>query len=380
MEKQLSEEKILSVGLMSGTSLDGVDAALLLTDGVTTEPYGHPVHIPYSREIQDLIHEGLATARLFGKPVSTDPKISRIEEILTEHHIVAVKDLLSDNALKKKDIEVIGFHGQTLLHRPEEGWTWQIGDGQAMADALQIPVVNDFRSQDVAAGGQGAPLVPIYHLAHMAARPGNATIAIVNIGGVSNITWIPASRDPDDLISCDAGPGNALLNDWISKNTGEDCDRDGCHARQGNVDENMLAEWMANDYFRQPPPKSLDRNSFTVPGLENLSTGDGAATLTAFTAQAIAKTMKLFPDYPESCFICGGGRHNPVMMEELEKRISPALISPVESIGWHGDFIEAEAFAFLAVRRLKNLPISFPGTTGVRRPMPGGIIHLPSNR
>ncbi|TPD63254.1 anhydro-N-acetylmuramic acid kinase [Emcibacter nanhaiensis] len=371
---------MLSVGLMSGTSLDGVDAALLLTDGVTTEPFGHPVHIPYSREIQNLLHEGLATARLHGKPVTSDPKIRHVEEILTEHHIIAVKDLLSDNGLKSKEIEVIGFHGQTLLHRPAEGWTWQIGDGQAMADTLQIPVVSDFRSNDVAAGGQGAPLVPIYHLAHIAGRPGNATLAIVNIGGVANITWIAASRAPEDLISCDSGPGNALLNDWIARNTGEDCDQDGGYARQGTVDEALLAQWMADDYFRQAPPKSLDRNSFTVPGLDKLSLEDGAATLTAFTAQAIADTLKLFPKHPESCFICGGGRHNPVMMEEVERRISPALISPVESIGWHGDFIEAEAFAFLAVRRLKNLPISFPGTTGVNRPMPGGVIHLPTNR
>ncbi|WP_321391278.1 anhydro-N-acetylmuramic acid kinase [Emcibacter sp.] len=379
MEKQLSDKKILAVGLMSGTSLDGVDASLLLTDGIGAEPYGHPVHIPYNREIQNLLLEGLATARLHNKPAQDDAKINRLAEILTEHHILAVKDLLSNNGLKKKEIEVVGFHGQTLLHRPAEGWTWQIGDGQMMADSLQVPVVSDFRSMDVAAGGQGAPLVPIYHLALISARPGDADLAIINIGGVSNVTWIPGNRSQDELHSCDAGPGNALLNDWIRNHTGEDCDQDGCHARQGKIHDDLLGAWMDHEYFRQPPPKSLDRNSFTVPGLEKLSLEDGAATLTAFTAQSIAATMNLFPRPPESCFVCGGGRHNPVLMEQLESRTS-ALISPVESIGWHGDFIEAEAFAYLAVRRLKNLPITFPGTTGVNRPMPGGVVHLPTDR
>ncbi|WP_417318168.1 anhydro-N-acetylmuramic acid kinase [Emcibacter sp.] len=379
MEKQLSEQKILAVGLMSGTSLDGVDASLLLTDGIIAEPQGHPVHIPYSQEIQNLLLEGLALARLHGKPVSDDAKINRLEEILTEHHISAVRDLLSNNGVKVREVEVVGFHGQTLLHRPEEGWTWQIGDGQMLADSLQIPVVNEFRSRDVAAGGQGAPLVPVYHLSHLANRAGNAVLAIINIGGVSNVTWVASSRAPEDLRSCDAGPGNALINDWVRNHTGEDCDRDGNHARQGIVHEELIDKWMDDAYFKLSPPKSLDRNSFETPGLDGLSLEDGAATLTAFTAHTIAETMKLFPEQPESCFICGGGRHNPVLMAELEKRM-PALISPVESIGWHGDFIEAEAFAFLAVRRLRGLPITFPGTTGISQPMPGGVIHLPSDR
>ncbi|WP_138379983.1 anhydro-N-acetylmuramic acid kinase [Luteithermobacter gelatinilyticus] len=375
---EINPDKILAAGLMSGTSLDGIDAALVLTDGYDVEPYGKPVHVPYDQDFQNLIREGIGRAALYGEPVKDDMTINKLEVVLTDHHQTALQKLMVENKLSWKKLDVIGFHGQTLLHKPEAGWTWQIGKGEQLANRLQIPVVNDFRSRDMSLGGQGAPLAPIYHLALACRRKQrDKSLALLNIGGVTNLTWIPPDRRPEELLAFDTGPGNALLNDWIHKHTGNSFDQDGAISVTGKVDQALLESWMAHDYFTAPPPKSLDRNMFEVPGLDGLSVEDGAATLCAFTVETVKAAEGLCPSIPENWYVCGGGRHNPVIMDMLRKRLL-GTVHLIEELGAQGDFIEAEAFAYMAVRKLKDLPISFPGTTGVAEPSPGGVIHYPA--
>jgi anhydro-N-acetylmuramic acid kinase len=273
--------------------------------------------------------------------------------------------------LTRADIAYIGFHGQTVLHRPSDRRTWQIGDGAALACATGIPVVNEFRLADVAAGGQGAPFAPLYHL--VLTRNMEHPVAVVNIGGVANVTYVGANGE---LIAFDTGPGNAALDDWAHLHTGEAVDRDGKLARSGRVNEAVLARMLDHPSFLRPPPKSLDRFDFPMAAVERLSAADGAATLTAFTAAAIARANEHLPQAPKAWIICGGGRHNPVLMAELRARL-PGKVMTAEEAGWRGDFLEAEAFAYLAVRSVRGLPLSLPSTTGVPYPMTGGRLHQP---
>ncbi|HXJ00053.1 MAG TPA: anhydro-N-acetylmuramic acid kinase, partial [Micropepsaceae bacterium] len=282
-----------------------------------------------------------------------------------------VAGLLQQAGLKPDAIAYIGFHGQTILHRPAERRTWQIGDGAALARATGIAVVNEFRLADVAAGGQGAPFVPLYHLALTArmARP----LVVVNIGGVANVTFIGTNGD---ILAFDTGPGNGPLDDWALDHTGEAVDRDGKLARAGRVNEAILGAMLRHPSFSQTPPKSLDRLDFSVDPVKGLSAEDGAATLTAFTAAAIARSREHMPEVPKAWIICGGGRHNPALMNQLRARLSGKVLT-AEDAGWRGDTIEAEAFAYLAVRSVRGLPLSLPSTTGVPTPMPGGRLHRP---
>jgi anhydro-N-acetylmuramic acid kinase len=265
----------------------------------------------------------------------------------------------------------VGFHGQTILHRPFERWTWQIGDGALLARLTGIAVVNHFRDADVAAGGQGAPFVPLYHqvLTRDLARP----VVVVNIGGVANVTYV---ADNGELIAFDTGPGNAAIDDWAFAHTGEPVDRDGKLARAGRIDEGRLARMLGHPAFTLPPPKSLDRLDFPMSAGTGLSAADGAATLTAFTAAAIARAQEHLPQTPKMWIICGGGRHNPVLMEALRARL-PGKVLAAEEVGWRGDFLEAEAFAYLAMRSVQGLPLSVPSTTGVPYPLTGGVLHRP---
>ena len=359
------------IGLMSGTSLDGIDAALLTTDGEAVAQPGPALEFPYRRETRAVLQDALEAARTTKRGAPVPAEIVKAERVLTEAHAGVVAVLLARAEMKASDIDYVGFHGQTVLHRADEHWTWQIGDGAALARATGIAVVNDFRSADVAAGGQGAPFVPLYHrvLAQGRERP----LVVVNIGGVANVTYVGAD---DAVIAFDTGPGNALLDDWAYANTGEHIDRDGRLARAGRVDEQRLAAMLSNPIFALPPPKSLDRFDFPMSAVNGLSGPDGAATLTAFTAASIARAREHLPRSPKSWIICGGGRHNPVLMEELRRRLSEPVLS-AEDAGWRGDFIEAEAFAYLTIRSVKGLPLSLPSTTGVPHPMPGGRLHRP---
>ncbi len=271
-------------------------------------------------------------------------------------------------------VAVLGFHGHTILHQPEAGRTRQIGDGALLAAETGIDVVCDFRARDVAGGGQGAPLAPLYHAALAAelAKP----LAVLNLGGVANLTWIGAGADESEgaVRAFDTGPGNALIDDWAARHSGRPLDLDGALARAGRTDEAALASLLEDPYFARPPPKSLDRDAFDPGPVAGLSPADGAATLTAFSAAAVARALDHLPVPPRRWLVTGGGRHNPALMAALAERLE-APVAPVEAVGWDGDALEAQAFAYLALRSLEGLALSLPGTTGVARPMPGGVVH-----
>jgi anhydro-N-acetylmuramic acid kinase len=360
---------MLAVGLMSGTSLDGIDAALIETDGA-----GHirPLAFrsdPYSDRARAQLREAAAMALSFDKP-RHNPMILEVEGMLTRRHILSVQQLLRDAQVEADRVAVVGFHGQTIAHRPDRGWTWQIGDGRAMAEALKIPVVNDLRSADVAAGGQGAPLLPVYHRALTAGMAG--TNAVLNLGGVANITWL--GQDDGDVIAFDTGPANSLIDDWMLAETGSPYDAGGMFAARGTVDETVLAALLDNPWFDAPPPKSLDRADFTIQPARGLAAADGAATLTAFTAQTVKLALGHLPERPKRLIVAGGGRHNATLMAMISAACGMEA-EPIEALGWNGDATEAEGFAYMAVRALAGQPISFPGTTGVAAPMTGGVVH-----
>ena len=360
--KQLDgRSPVLALGLMSGTSLDGVDAALIRTNGAQQIETLGSLTLPYSPNIREQIRSVL------GSEAYTE-EVRLAERALTLAHIDAVQKLLVQEESVAPEVHIIGFHGHTLLHRPEAGRTWQFGDAALLAAKTDIDVVANFREADVAAGGEGAPLAPAFHaaLADNLEHP----IAILNIGGVANVTWIGAD---ETLISFDTGPGNALIDDWMFAREGLAQDVDGRLALTGNVDEAVLQELLSQPYFDRPPPKSLDRNAFDVGLIQNLTNADGAATLTAFTAASIARGERYFPYAPSRWLVTGGGRNNPALMAALSARLD-APIEQVECVGWNGDALEAQAFAYLAVRSLRQLPLTYPGTTGVASPTCGG--HL----
>jgi anhydro-N-acetylmuramic acid kinase len=366
-----TKTELTAIGLMSGTSLDGIDAALLRTDGTKVEHLGPSYFEPYSRAQSMRLRMLLDMAAEQGRSLIGSPVVHAVEQDLTRAHARAVEALMAQAGLNAADIDVVGFHGQTLLHRPAERWTWQIGDGGLLARELGITVVNDFRTADVAAGGEGAPLVPLYHQALLQSAgfsDDDWPVAIVNIGGVANITYL--DRD-GTVIAFDTGPGNALINDWLQRHTGAALDLDGALAASGTVNEAVVREALCHPYFNREFPKSLDRNDFPVGMVDDLSPQDGAATLTALTIAAIAASRDVLPTSPGRWLVCGGGRKNPVIMEGLQRTLQ-VPVDPVESVGWRGDFLEAEAFGFLAVRSMHGMPLSVPTTTGVPEPMTGG--------
>ena len=347
----------LAAGLMSGTSMDGIDAALIETDG---ERHVRPlaaVTLPYDRAFRD---------RLRGVLGERGP-VAEVELALTDRHAEAIRRLLADAGITAAEVAVAGFHGHTVLHDPAHRRTRQIGDGARLAAAIGIDVVADFRSADVAAGGQGAPLAPGYHAALAAGleRP----LAVLNLGGVGNVTWIGA-RD-DDLLAFDTGPGNALIDDWVAAHTDMAYDAGGAMAARGHVHQDVLARLLDSGYFARRPPKSLDRDEFDAAPCNGLSPVDGAATLAAFTVAAVAAGVVHLPALPRRWLVTGGGRHNETLLAGLA-HVLGVLVAPVEAVGWDGDALEAQAFAWLAVRVLDGQPLSWPGTTGVPAPQTGG--------
>ena len=351
------------IGMMSGTSLDGVDAALIETDGEDQVRCGPALTVPYTTKLRERLRRSLG-----GRA-----PVKAVERDMTLVHAEAVEALLARTGQKAAAIDVVGFHGQTIVHRPAEGVTWQIGDAAALAARVGIDVVADFRSADVAAGGEGAPLVPVFHraLSGSLERP----LAVLNIGGVANVTWIGADGD---LLAFDTGPGNALIDDWMLTHTGKPIDADGACAARGTVDNRALGQLMAHAYFSRQPPKSLDRNAFDPAPIERLSTEDGAATLTAFTAQAVARASAHFPAPVAAWILTGGGRRNPALLQAFRVALPGAAIKAAEEVGWDGDALEAQAFGYLAVRSRRGLPLSFPRTTGVNKPTAGGRYFAPA--
>ena len=361
-----------ALGLMSGTSLDGIDVALVTTDGESHVVRGPAMTLPYNTEMRALLLAAIADSKDIKDRRERPAHLPHAERELTELHAAAVSHFLRKQGITRDQIDVIGFHGQTVLHRPDDRLTVQLGIGEMFADLTGIPVVYDLRAADIAAGGQGAPLVPVYHQALTAKLP-QRPVAIVNIGGVANVTWV--GRD-GRLLAFDTGPGNALIDDWMRSKVAFDFDADGEMAAQGNINASVLHEYLNHAYFKSPPPKSLDRNAFSLDPVAALGVEDGAATLTAFTAETIARARQHMPEEPELWIIAGGGRRNQTLMSMLAGLVHHAVV-PAEAAGLNGDSMEAEAWAYLAVRCLKGLPITFPGTTGVIAPSRGGLVAKP---
>ena len=356
-----------ALGLMSGTSLDGVDVAVIETDGVDVFGFGPTAEQGFSEAERAVLTDATQAAlawRFKGPPPNS---FSQAEDVIDGAHIAAIGDLKA---------EIIGYHGQTVLHHPpiggNKGQTLQLGRGDVLMKALNIPIAYDFRTADVEAGGQGAPLAPIYHEALVRYSKLGARVAVLNIGGVSNVTLIDDGKLQG---ATDCGPGNGPLDSWISSQGAGDFDKGGAASLMGEVDHALISKWLERDFFKRSMPRSADRYDFNVLGdLSHVKLEDGAATLAAFTAQAIARDVKNFA--PESIIVCGGGRKNPAIMAMLDIHIDAKILS-AENVGWDGDMLEAQAFAYLAVRTLKGLPISFPETTGAPRPMTGGRITNP---
>jgi len=354
------------LGLMSGTSLDGVDAALLATDGEGVAEAGEALTLTYPDALRGRLRSILGG----------EGPVAEVEREVTEFHAQAARTLLDRAGESGKAVELVGFHGHTILHRPQQRRTWQIGDGALLARRLRIPVVNDFRSDDVAAGGQGAPLAPVYHRALATKEP--RPLAVLNLGGVGNVTFIGAS---DAILAFDTGPGNALIDDWAQHHTGRPVDADGALAAAGTADARAVRAFLDHPYFAQRPPKSLDRDDFRATAARltsGLSAADGAATLTEFTIASVAAATRHLPSPPRRWLVTGGGRRNPRLMEGLARALD-APVARIEAIGTDGDALEAQAFAYLAVRSLRALPLTFPGTTGVARPLTGGRLHRPQS-
>jgi len=363
----------LAIGLMSGTSMDGVDVAMIESDGRRIAAFGSTLLRPYDDAERAVLRRALEIGPSLADRAARPPELIAAEEIVTAAHAEAVVDFLANNGLRPSDVSVVGFHGQTVFHAPARRLTVQIGDGLELARRTGIPVVYDFRAADVAAGGQGAPFVPAYHAALVAASDLPRPVVVVNIGGVANLTFVGNSAEGDDLVAFDCGPGNAAIDDWCDGRTGRPVDVDGRAAAAGQVDERIVETLLAHPFFELPPPKSLDRNAFTAAAVAGLSTEDGAATLTAFTARAIAHGLRTLPEPPKTIVVAGGGAHNPTLLSMIRTATNLPVLTAAD-VGWSTDFLEAQAFAHLAVRHLEGLPLSFPGTTGVPHPMRGGVL------
>ena len=382
MDKLEIDEPVWSLGLMSGTSLDGVDTAFLSTDGVEITAFGPGSERDYAPHEIKAISAVMADPMAHRPPEMYDHNLqlkAATHEVLQAHATAVI------NLLCKTDVspELIGFHGQTVAHAPKENWTWQVGDGAMLAKALNRPVVWDFRSNDMTFGGEGAPLAPVYHWALARYIGAREPVAFLNLGGVGNVTWVdPSAETPETdgaLIAFDTGPANALLNDWMQQKTGVPLDRDGAAAAKGTVHTEIVHSGNAlQDYLLRSAPKSLDRNAFTpfLDVISELSVEDGAATLTALTAHCVSAALAKLPVAPARWLVCGGGRKNPTMMSMLASALN-APIDPVEIEGLDGDLLEAQAFAYLAVRSARGLPLSFPRTTDCSHPVTGGRLSLP---
>jgi anhydro-N-acetylmuramic acid kinase len=361
---------------MSGTSLDGVDVALLRSDGERITELGPARTYPYGDKDRQILRQASKDALALTGRAARPGVLPQAEALVTLRHAEAVETFLSEAAIAAASVDLVGFHGQTVFHDPARGLTVQIGDGQALADRLSIAVAWDFRAADVAAGGQGAPLAPVFHraLADMAGLQG--PLVFLNLGGVANVTYVGADRE---LLAFDTGPGNGLLDDWTYERTGRPFDTDGRLAASGTASPAILQRLLAHPYFALPPPKSLDRNAFSKASLSGLSDADGAATLLRFSALAVKAAIAHLPQPPCAWYASGGGRHNAELMRALAEALGDVPIRPLEALGFDGDATEAQAFAFLGIRAADRKPLTFPKTTGVPEPLTGGRLSPPKS-
>ncbi len=358
-----------AIGVMSGTSMDGIDVALIDTDGEDRVERGPAQGFPYPSAFRSQLVRALDVARAIADWRERPGPLAEVEGDLTRLTAEAVERFMEANGIEASGVDVIGFHGHTVLHCPERQLTVQIGDGPLLAALTGIDVVYDLRAADCAAGGQGAPLASVYHRA-LAERIRQRPVAVLNIGGVANVTWIGQGGQ---LIAFDTGPGNAMIDDWTLRRTARSCDENGALAASGRTDEGLVKEYLKHSHFAALPPKSLDRNAFVLELVDHLSAADGAATLTAFTAAAVGRALEHMPVEPQLWIVTGGGRKNRTLMSMIAAHVQNAVV-PAEAVGFDGDAIEAEAWAYLAVRSLKGLAITFPGTTGVAASLTGGVL------
>ena len=365
------------VGLMSGTSLDGVDAALIDTDGVSVTGFGPGVQLEYSATDRGVLQAAVDAALAWRFDGEEPAEFAEAEAVLSRTHVEAVRAVCDAASILAEEIELVGFHGQTVLHEApaasRAGRTRQIGDAATIAHVLQCPVAFDFRSSDMVVGGHGAPLAPAYHLALANSSGLERPLGVLNIGGVANLTLIGSDGT---LTAFDTGPGNGLIDAWMARQAGATMDEGGAASRAGRVLEAALEELLAHPHFRQTGPKSLDRWDFSLDAARNLTVEDGAATLAEFTAQTVALGVDGATERPNRLIVCGGGRNNLDLMRRIASTTG-LRVQPAEAVGWRGDLIEAEAFAFLAARTRLGLPISWPGTTGAPEPLVGGQIVEP---
>ncbi|MEK1949607.1 MAG: anhydro-N-acetylmuramic acid kinase [Ensifer adhaerens] len=364
-----------AIGLMSGTSMDGIDVALLRTDGDAIVERGPSAGYAYEARFRDRLKQGLEDAKSIASREQRPGILADLERELTLRHVEAVQAFLRQNNILRENVDVIGFHGQTVLHRPDDALTVQIGDGALLARETGIDVVYDMRANDMEHGGQGAPLIPAYHaaLARNAAANGELVqpVVFVNIGGISNLTFIGADVG---LVAYDSGPGNTLIDQWVEAHAGIPFDQGGMIASEGSVLPDLAERYLLNPFFSSDRRRSLDRNDFAPPRGKDANLEDGARTLAYVTAAAIIKSASHLPAAPRTYIVCGGGRLNPVIMRDLasEATAHGANVLAAEAVGFNGDSMEAEAWAYLAVRAQRGLPLSYPGTTGVRQPVTGG--------
>jgi anhydro-N-acetylmuramic acid kinase len=369
-----------ALGLMSGTSMDGIDAAMIRSDGENHVEFGPTAFFPYPSLFRREIEDGLEAAKAIVRREERPGGLAALESAITERHARAVRALIETAPEHWRTPDIIGFHGQTVLHRPQTGVAVQLGDGPRLARATGFPVVYDMRANDMKAGGQGAPLVPAYHAALARSLPpertGSFPMVFVNIGGISNITYVGESGDP---VAFDTGPGNALIDQWVAREGGVPFDADGAIASEGGVVGAVVARYLDNPFFAKSGPKSLDRSDFTLAEAEGLELADGARTLAAISAEAILKSVEHLPLAPKLWIVGGGGRKNPHIVGDLREGAQKAGAEVIlaEDAGLRGDFIEAEAWAYLAVRSLKGLPLTFPTTTGCKEPVSGGVLAQP---
>ncbi len=377
------QKTMCALGLMSGTSMDGIDLAVLLSDGQNAVERGPASFVPYEAAFRRRVAEALETAKRIGRREDRPGDLAALEGEITRRHAQAVAAFVKDRLAGRPAPDIVGFHGQTVLHRPHLGLTVQLGDGRLLAALTGLPVVYDMRANDMAHGGQGAPLAPVYHAA--LARGGLPSpfgglfpVVFVNIGGISNITYVPETGDP---VAFDTGPGNALIDQWVAREGGVPFDADGVIASEGAVAADVVRTYLEAPFFERPGPKSLDRNDFTLAAAEGLDLADGARTLAAVSAGAILKAVEHMPAVPRLWVVCGGGRRNPHIVHDLREgaRRTDAEVALAEDVGLDGDATEAEAWAYLAVRALNGLPLTFPTTTGCREPVTGGVIARPDD-
>lgn len=362
-----------AIGLMSGTSMDGIDVALIETDGEAVVRRGPGKEYPYEAAFRRRLAAALETAKQITNRTERPGDLLVLEQVITHRHAEAVRRFLAETGKRADTIDVVGFHGQTVLHRPEKALTVQIGDGQLLADITGIKVVHDLRANDMAYGGQGAPLVPVYHQALAAGQEGEGITAFVNIGGIANVTFVGGGNP----VAFDTGPGNALIDQWVQANAGVPFDDGGRIASEGSVDVARVTAFLDHAYFERKLPKSLDRNDFSPDLVAGMELSDGARTLAAMTARSILGSSVHAPGFVDRWVICGGGRKNAAIMAELVTGAKQAKVLIAEEAGFDGGAMEAEAWAYLAVRSLKGLPITFPETTGVKEPITGGILCHP---